>query len=61
MKIYIANLGEGNAFWPICKTENVLTLETSARLATMNQKMFNWFADLRTFGNEIQTTIDSKS
>src|SRR5258708_31167930 len=32
MKVYVANLGEGNAFWTLCKSENVLTLETRARL-----------------------------
>jgi hypothetical protein len=26
MKVYIANLGERNAHWPICKAEGVLTL-----------------------------------
>lgn len=56
MKVYIANLGEGNAYWPVCRTENVLTLETSARLldfwkrndrsgwlswATQNERMIN--------------------
>jgi hypothetical protein len=56
MKVYIANLGESNAYWPVCKTENVLTLETSARLldfwrnndrsgwlawATQNERMIN--------------------
>jgi hypothetical protein len=56
MKVYIANLGEGNAHWPICKAENALTLETSTRLlefwkandragwlawATQNERMIN--------------------
>ncbi len=56
MRVYIANLGERNAHWPVCKTENVLTLETSARLldfwksndrngwiswATQNERMIN--------------------
>lgn len=56
MKVYIANLGENNAHWPICRAENVLTLETSARLlefwknsdrsgwlawATQNERMIN--------------------
>jgi len=56
MKAYIANLGERNAYWPVCRAENVLTLETSARLldfwknddrsgwlawATQNERMIN--------------------
>src|ERR1700681_579004 len=56
MKVYIATLGEGNAYWPTCRTESVLTLETSARLlefwkandragwlawATQNERMIN--------------------
>jgi hypothetical protein len=56
MEIYVANLGEENAHWPVCRSENVLTLETSARLldywkdndregwigwATKNERMVN--------------------
>jgi hypothetical protein len=29
MRAYIANLGKHNVHWPVCKAENVLTLETS--------------------------------
>jgi hypothetical protein len=32
MKIYIANLGFENAYWPVCLSENVLTLYTSKKL-----------------------------
>lgn len=56
MDFYIANLGEQNAYWPICRSEGVLTLETSAKLldywksndrtgwlswATKNERMVN--------------------
>ena len=56
MDLYIANLGEQNAYWPVCRSEGVLTLETSARLlnywknndrmgwlnwATRNERMVN--------------------
>lgn len=46
MKVYVANLGEGNAFWPICKSESVLTLETSARLLDFwrNNDRNGWLA-----------------
>ena len=32
MKVFIANLGEKNVHWPICVSENVLTLETTQKL-----------------------------
>ena len=32
MKIYIANLGFENAYWPVCRSEEVLTLYTSEKL-----------------------------
>jgi hypothetical protein len=56
MSVYIANLGKYNAHWPVCKSENVLTLETSQTLfefwtkndrqgwidwAAANEKMIN--------------------
>ncbi|SRR6266403_2146322 len=56
MEIYVANLGEQNAHWPVCRSETVLTLETGVRLldywkkkdrdgwiswATENERMVN--------------------